>query len=63
MSNCLQLVDFVIGLVNSGFNLPDGQVKFWFVEFILQKNSSSVTVTVINPAQQKFSGDELKFSG
>ena len=30
------LVDFAIGLVNSVFNLPDGQVKF-FVEFKLQK--------------------------
>ena len=26
------LVDFAIGLVNSGFNLPDGQVMF-FEEF------------------------------
>ena len=31
------LVDFVIGLVNSVLNLPDGQVKF-FEEFKLQKN-------------------------
>ena len=31
------LVDFVIGLVNSVLNLPNGQVKF-FEEFKLQKN-------------------------
>ena len=31
------LLDFVIGLVNSVFNLPDGQVMF-FEEFKLQKN-------------------------
>ena len=31
------LVDFAIGLVNSVFNLPDGQVMF-FEEFKLQKN-------------------------
>ena len=30
------LVDFAIGLVNSVFNLPDGQVNF-FEEFTLQK--------------------------
>ena len=28
MSNSRGLVDFVIGLVNSVINLPDGQVKF-----------------------------------
>ena len=28
MSDSLGLVDFVIGLVNSVANLPDGQVKF-----------------------------------
>ena len=33
----LGLVDFAIGLVNSAFNLPDGQVKF-FDEFKLQKS-------------------------
>ena len=27
------LVDFAIGLVNSVFNLPDGQVMFFFDEF------------------------------
>ena len=31
------LVDFAIGLVNSVFNWPDRQVKF-FEEFKLQKN-------------------------
>ena len=28
VSNSPGLVDFAIGLVNSVFNLPDGQVKF-----------------------------------
>ena len=37
MSDRTGLVDFVIGLVNSLHNLPDGQVKF-FEEFKLQKN-------------------------
>ena len=32
MSDSLGLVDFAIGLVNSVFNLPDGQVMF-FEEF------------------------------
>ena len=32
MSCSLGLVDFAIGLVNSVFNLPDGQVMF-FEEF------------------------------
>ena len=40
------LVDFVIGLVNSVLNLPDGQVKF-SEEFNLQKNCE------INSAHQK----------
>ena len=31
------VVDFAIGLVNSVFNLPDGQVNF-FEEFKLQEN-------------------------
>ena len=45
VSNSPGLVDFGTGLVNSGLNLPEGQVKiFW--EF-----------TVINPAHQRhFSG-------
>ena len=30
-------MDFVIGLVNSALNLPDGQVTF-FEDFKLQKN-------------------------
>ena len=32
VSDSAGLVDFAIGLVNSVFNLPDGQVMF-FVEF------------------------------
>ena len=55
VSNCLQLVDFVIRLVNSGLSLPNRQVKFWLGEFI-----NYYRRTVINPAQQKFSGDKLK---
>ena len=35
VSDSPKLVDFVIGLVNSVLNLPDGQVKF-FEEFKLQ---------------------------
>ena len=40
------LVDFAIGLVNSVFNLPDGQVIFF-------RNSNNRR-TVINPAHQIF---------
>ena len=43
------LVDFAIGLVNSVFNLPDGQVIF-FEEFEKQKNCE------INSAVQKAFG-------
>ena len=43
------LVDFAIGLVNSVFNLPDGQVMF-FEEFDEQKNCE------INSASQKVFG-------
>ena len=43
------LVDFVIGLVNSVLNLPDGQVNF-SEEFNLQKNCE------INSAHQKVFG-------
>ena len=43
------LVDFAIGLVNSVFNLPDWQVKY-FEEFNLQKNCE------INSAHQKKKG-------
>ena len=43
------LVDFPIGLVNSVFNFPDGQVMF-FEEFEQQKNCE------INSARQKASG-------
>ena len=31
-------MDFAVGPVNSVLNLPDGQVKFFFEEFKLQKN-------------------------
>ena len=37
MSGSPGLVDFAIGLVNSVFNLPDGQLNF-FEEFKLHKN-------------------------
>ena len=37
VSNSPGLVDFAIGLVNSVFNLPNGQVMV-FEEFELQKN-------------------------
>ena len=37
MSGSPGLVDFAIGLVNSVFNLPNGQLNF-FEEFKLQKN-------------------------
>ena len=40
VSNSLGLVDFVIGLVNSVFNLPEGQVMY-FEEFEEQKNCAT----------------------
>ena len=43
------LVDFAIGLVNSIFNFPDGQVMF-FEEFEWQKNCE------VNSASQKVFG-------
>ena len=46
MSDSPGLVDFSIGLVNSVFNSPDGQVMF-FEEFEQQKNCE------INSAHQK----------
>ena len=49
VSDSLGLVDFAIELVNSGFNLPDGQVIF-FEEFKKQKNCE------INSALQKAFG-------
>ena len=49
MSDIPGLVDFAIGLVNSVFKLPDGQVKFC-EEFNLQKNCE------INSAHQKIFG-------
>ena len=38
------LVDFAIGLVNSVFNLPDGQVMF-FEEFDQQKNCKIISAS------------------
>ena len=38
------LVDFAIGLVNSVFNWPNGQVMF-FEEFKLQKNCETNSVS------------------
>ena len=49
MSDSLGLVDFAIGLDNSVFNLPNGQVMF-FEEFKLQKKCE------INSACQKAFG-------
>ena len=49
MSDSPGLVDFAFGLVNSVFNLPDGQVKY-FEDFDLQKNYE------INSAHQKIGG-------
>ena len=40
-------MDFVIGLVNSVFNLPDRQVMLFFEEFEQQKNCE------INSGHQK----------
>ena len=37
MSSSLRLVYFVIGLMNSLLNLPNGQVKFLQEEFKLEK--------------------------
>ena len=49
LSDSLGLVGCAIGLVNSVFNLPDRQVKF-FEEFILQQNCK------ISSAHQKVFG-------
>ena len=49
MSDSPGLVDFAIGLMNSVFNLPDGQVMF-FKELKEQKNHE------INSACQKAFG-------
>ena len=56
MSDSLGLVDFAIGLVNSVFHLPDGQVMF-FEEFEWQKNCE------INSASQKVLGLVEMMSG
>ena len=44
------LVDFAFGLVNSVFNLPEGQINF----FLEGGGDSFKRRTVINPAHQKF---------
>ena len=49
MSDSPGLVDFVIRLVNSVLQLPDGQVKF-FEEFKLQENC----ITNPNPVKLKY---------
>ena len=49
VSDSLGLVDFAYGLVNSVFNLPNGQVMF-FEEFEWQKNCE------INSANQNVFG-------
>ena len=54
VSDSLGLVDFVIGLVNSVLNLPDGQVKF-FGEFNSQKNCNQS-----GPVLQKMFSGRLK---
>ena len=56
MSGSLGLVDFATGLVNSVFNLPDGQVIF-FEQLELQKNCD------INSARQKDFGVDEMMSG
>ena len=48
-------MDFAIGLVNSAFNLPEGQVKF-FEEFKLQKNCE------INSAHQNVFGATVEMA-
>ena len=48
-------MDFAIGLVNSVFNLPEGQVKF-FEEFKLQKNCE------INSAHQNVLGATVEMA-
>ena len=44
-----ELVDFAVGLVNSVFNLPDGQVNFL-------GGNSNYKKTVINPAREILGG-------
>ena len=56
VSDSPQLVDFAIRLVNSVFNLPDGQVMF-FEEFEKQKNCE------ITSASQKVFGVVEMMSG
>ena len=56
MSDSPGLVDFALGLVNSVFNLPDGQVMF-FEKFEYQKNCEN------NSAGQKILGLVAMTSG
>ena len=58
-SDSLGLVDFAVGLVNAVFNLPNGQVKFSWGEFRLQKNwgqssSSKIFVGVVDFGAEKY---------
>ena len=49
VSDSPELVDFAVGLVNSVFNLPDGQVNFFGGNLNYRK-------TIINPAHQILGG-------
>ena len=60
VSDSLGLVDFAIGLVNSVFNLPDGQVMF-FEEFDEQKNCEINSANV--PANSHALGVSLTPTG
>ena len=44
VSNYMRLEDFVIGLVNSVLNFPNGKVKF-LGEFKLQKDNIAILVS------------------
>ena len=57
------LVDFAIGLVNSVFNLPNGQVMF-FQEFKLQKNCeiSLLIKTFLGLVEMMFGLANVSFS-
>ena len=63
VSNTQGLVDFAVGLVNSVFNLPDRQVKF-FKEFKLQKNCeiSLLIKTVLGLVEMMFGLVNVSFS-
>ena len=57
------LVDFVIGLVNSVINLPNGQVNF-FEEFKLQKNCeiNLLVKTFLGLVEKRFGLVNVSFS-